>query len=259
MENNYYENDEFDKSQFYDLFRDIKNEIKDKVITRLLITVQNYYKELNFLREENISLKNHLAYILKRIILQKNDYNNTSINQNSLNRSEINIKKSRRNNSYLNKRSHPLKNKKPDRMTTTLNYFSPKNANIAYDSNDNSDNENNQTSTIFIDNKVNKYLRNIYKKEISNNLNKSESIYTELFVSGKNKYKTIDLDEYYMDKNSESRIDNTSSKDKDYNSGNNRDKNNKISTYNIRSKKSNYGEKIKAKKDLLYMKKPPFY
>ena len=247
MENNYYENDEFDKSQFYDLFREIKNEIKDKVISKLLLTVQNQYNELIFLRKENISLKKHLSYILKRIILHKNECKHNSNNQNSLNKSSISIKQSLRNNSSANRRSqkymNPLKNRKNEKIS---NYFSPKNKNTLNDSNDNSDNELNQINTIYINKKVNRYLNNINKKEISNNLNKTENIYTELFDNNQNK--SINLEENYMNSENFNLY-------KDYNSRNNRDKNYKINTFTIKNKKSNYGEKIKAKKDLLYMKK----
>ena len=63
-----------DRSQFYDLFKEIQNEIKDKCITRFLYTIEQQAKELQQVKKENILLKNQLTYILKRILLNKNDY-----------------------------------------------------------------------------------------------------------------------------------------------------------------------------------------
>ena len=83
---NYLYNDieEFNKPQINDLYKEIQNEIKDKVITKLLLTVQNQYKELMILKQENISLKSHLTYILKRILLNKNEYNNNNLYKNNI-------------------------------------------------------------------------------------------------------------------------------------------------------------------------------
>ena len=43
------------KSQLYDLYKEIQNEIKDKVISKLLLKVQTMYKELMDLKTENTS------------------------------------------------------------------------------------------------------------------------------------------------------------------------------------------------------------
>ena len=77
--NDYDETIEFDRSQFFDLYREIQNEIKDKVISKLLLTVQKQHKELTILKQENNSLKNHLSYILKRMLLHKNQYINNNV------------------------------------------------------------------------------------------------------------------------------------------------------------------------------------
>ena len=63
-----------DRSQYYDLFKEIQNEIKDKVITKFLYTIEQQAKELQQVKKENTLLKNQLTYILKRILLNKNDY-----------------------------------------------------------------------------------------------------------------------------------------------------------------------------------------
>ena len=95
------------KSQLYDLYKEIQNEIKDKVISKLLLKVQNMYKELTELKAENTTLKNNLSYILKRILLHKNEYNfiNNNNNQSNLLTNSINFKKSTMNNSSVFKSS----------------------------------------------------------------------------------------------------------------------------------------------------------
>jgi hypothetical protein len=50
-----------DRSQFYDLFKEIQNEIKDKCITRFLYTIEQQAKELQQVKKENILLKNQLT------------------------------------------------------------------------------------------------------------------------------------------------------------------------------------------------------
>ena len=60
-----------DRSQYYDLFKEIQNEIKDKVISKFLYTIEQQAKELQQVKKENTLLKNQLTYILKRILLNK--------------------------------------------------------------------------------------------------------------------------------------------------------------------------------------------
>ena len=56
--------------------RKLKEEIMNVVITRLLNQIQNLYKKYEKLKKENTLLKNDLIYILKRVLLNKNDYIN---------------------------------------------------------------------------------------------------------------------------------------------------------------------------------------
>ena len=44
-----------DRSQYYDLFKEIQNEIKDKCITRFLYTIEQQAKELQQVKKENCS------------------------------------------------------------------------------------------------------------------------------------------------------------------------------------------------------------
>ena len=61
------------KSQLYDLYKEIQNEIKDKVISKLLLKVQNMYKELTELKAENtiyhIYLKEYCFIKMNTILL----------------------------------------------------------------------------------------------------------------------------------------------------------------------------------------------
>ena len=69
------EQEEFNKSYYDPILKEVQNGIKDKVITKFLSTIQQQSKELTELRKENILLKNQLTYILKRILLNKTDFN----------------------------------------------------------------------------------------------------------------------------------------------------------------------------------------
>jgi hypothetical protein len=216
------------KSQLYDLYKEIQNEIKDKVISKLLLKVQTMYKELTDLKTENTSLKNHLSYILKRIILHKNEYNfinnnpNSNNTQNNLRTNSINMKKSTMNNTSVFKSSFckgsqssfkHLRSVENYRCITEEDFFfspsskkkkskakSIKDEEYVYD----------QHNSSTVDQKINGYLNTLYRnnfvtgnKGVSNNynLNSKKPIYEELFPSNnKKKYKTINYDECYTAK-----------------------------------------------------------
>ena len=61
-------------SIFKSLFKNLKVEISEKVMTKLLVKVDKLEKENEFLRNENKSLKNHLIYLLRKILLNKVEY-----------------------------------------------------------------------------------------------------------------------------------------------------------------------------------------
>ena len=213
------------KSQLYDLYKEIQNEIKDKVISKLLLKVQNMYKELSELREENTSLKNHLSYILKRILLHKNEYNfinNANNNQNNYLTNSINIKKSTMNNSSVFKSSlykgsqnsfRPMRSVENYRyaMEEDLFYSPPNKRKKNYLSKNKSSKDEeyvyDQHNSSTIEHKINGYLNTLYRnnfvtgnKGITNNYNldKKKTIYEELFPSTtKQKYKTITYNDSY--------------------------------------------------------------
>jgi len=186
-----------DKSQFYDLFKEIQNEIKDKVITKYLYMIEQQAKELTQLKKENILLKNQLTYILKRVLLNKNDYTsaartnrlnnlNSSINYN---RSMIIKDNTRKSNSML----RPLRSVENYRTVTeniASRYKEGNNSSLNIHGTDNNTNNNN------VDYKVSGYLNSLYRHNFSNTntdggnffLNKNQSLVDELFPNKNSSY-----------------------------------------------------------------------
>lgn len=192
--------DEFegiDKSQFGDVLKNMQNEIKDKVITKLLTKLELQSKENENLKKENQMLKSHLAYILKRIIINRyelgnNNGGNSNYGRNSStfgrNGSNINMGKAIHNSVILkenkgsNQSLRPLKSVENYRCATEGNIFSePEYIN-----------KNKDKNSINMDNKVNSYLNSLYRNNFKTNdnglsndffLNKKESLFDELFTN----------------------------------------------------------------------------
>ena len=61
-------------SIFKNLYKNLKVEISEKVMNKLLIKVDKLEKENELLKNENKSLKNHLIYLLRKILLNKAEY-----------------------------------------------------------------------------------------------------------------------------------------------------------------------------------------
>ena len=305
---NYLYNDieEFNKPQINDLYKEIQNEIKDKVITKLLLTVQNQYKELMILKQENISLKSHLTYILKRILLNKNEYNNNNLYKNNIYDTPFKL-----NNSLFNINSRNKSNKRSFKHVKSVeNNRTKLDNNIVNHNLNRSINEGEYTNEKINKNKIDKkvqgclnsmYRNNFLKSRnvISNNLNKKETIYKELFPSDQKNFKTINNEESFI----REKIDNSvfelggniwdqkeknihiikkvnpkksdkTLKIKNYNEEQIKDiyfdfninENNDLDKKHIKKQgnninknmKNNYGDKIRAKKELLYIKRSPF-
>ena len=189
MEENKSECSGIDRSQFYDLYKEMQNEIKDKVITKQLLLISHQAKEITELKKENILLKNQLTYILKKILLNKNDYTSAARTNrlNNLN-SSINYNRSmilKDNNRKSNSMLRPLRSCENYRCVT-------ENITSRYKENNNSSvnihgNENNNNSSI--DNKVSGYLNSLYRHNFNNTnkaggnnfLNKNQTLMEELF------------------------------------------------------------------------------
>ena len=320
-DNNEESYDEFDKSQFFDLNREIQGEIKDRVLTKLLITVQNQEKEIKALKAENTALKDHLSYILKKIILNKNDFSYVGSNQNYLMKHDSSTKmRNIGNNSAIfrdnNLRSNhsmlrPLRSVENYRCATENNFYDP-NQNSKKKTNEHYNYEQNNSQ---MDNKVNGYLNNLYRNNFVNNngisndffLNKKESLFDELFKNKNKNKSTSNFNSINYDDNMFAEENQQPVKVKKY-SSQHRNRNllrinlkknikylktnilnrtafndynldqpkttkaNNPGQYNlnisIKQKKlvgnpskytgKNYGEKIKAQKGMLYLKRSPF-
>lgn len=245
-----------DRSQFYDLFKEMQNEIKDKVISKYLSTIEHQAKELTQLRKENTLLKNQLTYILKRVLLNKYDYNSAA-RANRLNNlnSTINYNRSMlindTNNLNSNNILRPLRSVENYRTVTdkiTSRYKESNNSPVNIQSLDANTNPNNNES---LNNKVSGYLNSLYMHNFGNtnggslSLNKNQSLYDELFPNKNSSY-YLNIDEPIIEEN----IKYKSAKKRENNSVNGRSLNKKNNNYGAnKSKRKNYstGKRYKSK------------
>ena len=82
------------ETQFKNKYRSLQVEIKDKIITKLLSKLNILNKRVEEYKQEIISLKNDLVYLLKRVILTKNENKLNRNYKNKLNYNKL-IKNSR--------------------------------------------------------------------------------------------------------------------------------------------------------------------
>ena len=246
------END-IDRSQHYDLLKEVQNEIKDKVISKYLYTIEHQAKELDQLKKENTLLKNQLTYILKRILLNKYDYNSAA-RANKLNNlnSAINYNRSmliNDNNLKSNAMLRPLRSVEnyrivPDKITSR--YKENDNSPINIQSLDTNTNPNNNDS---LNSKISGYLNSLYMHNFGNtnggnlSLNKNQTLYDELFPNKNSSY-YLNIEEPIMEENIKYR----SAKKRENNSANSRYLNKKNIAGN-KSRRKNYstGKRYKSK------------
>ena len=166
-------------SIFKSLFKNLKVEISEKVMTKLLIKVDKLEKENELLRNENQSLKNHLIYLLRKILLNKAEYSTVSKNLGN-DKSKTNLLS------------------KSKTKTTSIMFSSSKRLDLNSSYCNNSlnkttiipNNNNAQTSrNKSIESKINGYLNTIYRNNfVTNNsglsiercLNSKKSVFDEL-------------------------------------------------------------------------------
>jgi hypothetical protein len=211
--NNIASNESIYSQRMKKLYKEIKEEIKNIVITKLHNQVQKLIKELNNLNKENLIIKNDLIYILKRILNNKAEYNNTNTNYNIYNNNNF------RNNSCINLNSNISPNNANSSSITLNKSLLSSEINVNCNNNYNNYNNRNTSRTKInimktqdnignildseqskyfldknkfknIDNKIDSYLNSLYKHncignhigyENNYNLNKSKGIYDELF------------------------------------------------------------------------------
>ena len=242
-----------DKVQNYDLLKEVQNEIKDKVISKYLLTIEHQAKELDQLKKENTLLKNQLTYILKRILLNKYDYNSAARTNrlNNLN-STINYNRSmliNDNNLKSNTMLRPLRSCENYRTVTdkiTSKYKENNNSPVNIQSLDTNTNPNNNDS---LNMKISGYLNSLYMHNFGNtnggnlSLNKNQTLYDELFPNKNSSY-YLNIEEPII----EERIKYKSAKKRENNSVNSRYLNKKnITGYKSRRKNYSTGKRYKSK------------
>ena len=167
---------------FQNIYKSMQNEIKDEIITKLLHKIEVITKELELLRKENTNIKNHLTYILKRILLNKSYYNRSSINNDNQS-NFLGYKTKTCNDIFIQPKYNAYLYMASPQSNFLDNSFD-------YDTKLNCNTDRNKS----IDNKVTGKLNSIYRnnflkcsKGISNDfiLNKNETIYDELFPTNK--------------------------------------------------------------------------
>ncbi len=185
---------------FENIYKNCKTEIKNQIITNLLLKIQEKNKLISSLEKENKKLKDNFIYVLKRILSNKEDYNK---NNNALITNYYSIKSrpiESRNNMIYSIRQNNSK-EKTKVYNSMINSKSKKKIKIDYNNNssvddlsieDNSDD--NQNNNIY-ERKAKKYLNNLYRNNFectngipySNFINKNISLYEELFSKTLNK------------------------------------------------------------------------
>ena len=190
-------------SEYHYIYKEIQGSIKDKVISKFLSTIQQQSKELIELKKENTMLKNQLTYILKRILLNKSDFNTAvkTTRINNLNNSLYYNKSMIVNNTNKKSNSSMLR---PLRSVENYRVVSD---NFHMDSMYNKNRDNNSSvnilgnesggyvnTTTSVDNKVSGYLNSLYRHNFNNGnrnnyfLNSKNSLIEDLFPNKNNSY-----------------------------------------------------------------------
>lgn len=158
-----------DNITYSDIYKRVKNEIKDFVINRLLNKLSLQNEQLETIKIENEILKKNLTFIVKKGIIEhyidKNNYH-----QNKLNINTINNKKNCNNSSFLSQRYIENNNY----LQTELNTL----------------NESQILKKNSIEKKTNDFMYNILKKNNNKSrflLTRNSSLYEGLFFTEKSK------------------------------------------------------------------------
>ena len=171
-------------SIFKSLFKNLKVEISEKVMTKLLVKVDKLEKENEFLRNENKSLKNHLIYLLRKILLNKVEYSTVNKNiSNDLSKTNLLTKSKTKTTSIM-----LCSSKRLDLNSSYCNNSLNKTSIIP-------NNNNAQTSrNKSIESKINGYLNAIYRNNFTTNnnglsiercLNSKKSVFDDLMTEMK--------------------------------------------------------------------------
>ena len=197
------------ETQFKNIYKNLQVEIKDQIITKLLSKLNILNKQIEEYRQEITSLKNDLVYLLKRVILTKNEEKLNSPNSKKQNYYKLTKNYSSTSNNYNSVLCSPLNS------TTQMKSFSYLCNQTDINNNNNNNNNGNKLSSEVsnlypinniqsdLDIKVNNYINSIYKHNFLKNdtnvneyysLNKKESLFEEIFQNKGNQKHT----DYYI-------------------------------------------------------------
>ena len=273
------------KNTYKVIFNKIKEEIKSVVINKYINQVERLTKTIEKLKKENLLLKNDLIYILKRVLLNKNEFTNTKNNKNltintktqPLNRNSLNNASLLNNNKCYNSFFSSAETINNDYNYYYCNYGNANNSTInnpkeqrRYSIDDDYKKGHNNTiishteasHQVNVQNKINYYLNSLYKHNFAEEcaagtasihlLNKDQSIYDELFMNKKNRSKNkvlphLNTDRTYK-KISKSRAI-SHSKIKKYLSDK-RKKQSLMTAHKVQKNKTNGYLKVKKKTDI---------
>ena len=184
------------------LYQKIKEEIKSVVITKLLNQVQTLSNNYQKLQKENALIKNDLIYILKRILLNKKEYDKVSVSTTNKTHQMKSIYSMPylTNSSYINCKSYNsvlssdnIKENNNIRLSRrySIDDDNKKGNNSSLNNLENSIQFNN------IQNKVDHYLNSLYRHNFAEEIisgtpsihliNKDKSLYRELFPKNNKK------------------------------------------------------------------------
>ena len=191
------------ETQFKNIYKNLQVEIKDQIITKLLSKLNILNKQIEEYRQEITSLKNDLVYLLKRVILTKNEEKLNSPNSKKQNYYKLTKNYSSTSNNYNSVLCSPLNS------TTQMKSFSYlcNQTDINNNNNNNGNKLSSEVSNLYpinniqsdLDIKVNNYINSIYKHNFLKNdtnvneyysLNKKESLFEEIFQNKGNQKHT---------------------------------------------------------------------
>ena len=182
------------ETQFKNIYKNLQVEIKDKIITKLLSKLEIQNKQIENYKQEIISLKNDLVYLLKRVIISKNEEKINASNA----KTKKNFNKLNKANNYDISSFSPLNNTSSQikSFNNFNNHLENNNNNkLSFDITNIYPINSNQSE---VDIKINNYINSIYKHNFLKNetnindyysLNKKENLYEEIFLKKSNNKK----------------------------------------------------------------------
>ena len=244
------------ESRFISIYNNLKNNLKEelvsKLISRLFTKLEKQRQQIEEYKQEITALKNNLVYLLKRILLSKNNEDNNLSNFKRMKNYDKLIKNyslSTNNTTYT---SLSPKNKSSSTINLFTNFYNKTELNKDY----NLTFKNqvplqlNQPQTE-LDIKVNNYIQSLYIKNSCKNetnlnnyysLNKTQSVYNEVLENIRKKIHNLSFSTYNSNNNSKRNIS-SSMKKIYYDELNNKSKNKNKKNSELHINSFNYEDK----------------